>query len=66
MLDDVSAIERQSEVNGVSVVFLHRLLVFVAGTGKIGRKLHLESTKIPFNNSGLSKNSAEGQYWINH
>jgi P pilus assembly chaperone PapD len=41
VLDDVSAIERQSEVNGVNVVFSHRLPVFVAGTGKIGPKLHL-------------------------
>jgi P pilus assembly chaperone PapD len=41
VLDDVSAIERQSEVNGVNVVFSHRLPVFVAGTGKIGPKLDL-------------------------
>lgn len=41
VLDDVSAIERQSEVNGVNVVFSHRLPVFVAGTGKIGPKLNL-------------------------
>jgi fimbrial chaperone protein len=41
VLDDVSAIERQGEVSGVNVFFSHRLPVFVAGTGKIGPKLHL-------------------------
>lgn len=41
VLDDISATERQSEVNGVNFVFSHRLPVFVAGTGKIGPKPHL-------------------------
>jgi fimbrial chaperone protein len=41
VLDDVSAIARQSEVGGVNFVFSHRLPVFVAGTGKVGPKPHL-------------------------
>jgi fimbrial chaperone protein len=41
VLDDVSAIERQSEGSGISVSLSHRLPVFVAGTGKIGPKLRL-------------------------
>jgi len=42
VLDDISAIGRQSEVNGINFVFSHRLPVFVAGTGNIGPKPHLE------------------------
>ncbi len=57
---DVNAIERWGEVNGVNVVFSHRLSVFVAGTGKIVLKLHLKSALILLNNCGLRLNSAEG------
>ena len=42
VLDDISATERQSDVSGVNFVFSHRLPVFIAGTGKIGPKPHLE------------------------
>ena len=43
VLDDISATEGQSAVSGVTFVLSHRLPVFVAGTGKVGPKPHLET-----------------------
>lgn len=41
ILDDISTVERQPQINGVNFVISHRLPVFVAGTGKIGSKPQL-------------------------
>lgn len=38
ILDDISTLENQPQVNGVNFVISHRLPVFVAGTGKVGSK----------------------------
>lgn len=59
VLDDVSAIRKETKGVGVTFSFSHRLPVFVAGTGKIGPKPHLGICPAPAS-SGCVRLDNEG------